>query len=556
MHETINGAVFKEMLLFGAVSVSAAKQSINDLNVFPVPDGDTGTNMSLTIQTAATELNKKDFRTVDEVANVAANAMLRGARGNSGVILSLLFRGISKSLKGVDAADGVAFASAMQEGVAAAYSAVMKPAEGTILTVSRLAADAAMRAAGEGGDVEQVLEAAIRQGGETLKETVNMNPVLKRAGVVDAGGKGFLIILEGMLSSLRGEPMPELDGAQETRDKADFAELGDEDITFTFDTVFIVRKTKQCDLAPFREYLNSIGDSIVVSEGDDMFKVHVHTDTPGDALNAAQQYGTLEVAKIENMRIQQEDMAAGRKTISADELEDDDMETPAAPVEPEEIKPYGFLAVCAGDGLASVFRDMGVDGVISGGQTMNPSTESILTEIERTPAETVFVLPNNKNIVMAAQQCEGLTEKNVIVIPTSTVPQGISAMMAVDLEQGDAKAIESAMLDAAKNVTTAQITYAARDSDFDGNDIHEGDFLALLDGKLFGVDKSISVLLGKLADAAAERGAEFINVFYGEDVDAAEAEVDSGCFSEKLPNAEVSVLSGGQPVYYYIISFE
>ena len=556
MHETINGAVFKEMLLFGAVSVSAAKQSINDLNVFPVPDGDTGTNMSLTIQTAATELSKKDFRTVDEVANVAANAMLRGARGNSGVILSLLFRGISKSLKGVDAADGVAFASAMQEGVAAAYSAVMKPAEGTILTVSRLAADAAMRAAGEGCDVEQVLEAAIRQGGETLKETVNMNPVLKRAGVVDAGGKGFLIILEGMLSSLRGEPMPELDGAQETRDKADFAELGDEDITFTFDTVFIVRKTKQCDLAPFREYLNSIGDSIVVSEGDDMFKVHVHTDTPGDALNAAQQYGTLEVAKIENMRIQQEDMAAGRKTISADELEDDDMETPAAPVEPEEIKPYGFLAVCAGDGLASVFRDMGVDGVISGGQTMNPSTESILTEIERTPAETVFVLPNNKNIVMAAQQCEGLTEKNVIVIPTSTVPQGISAMMAVDLEQGDAKAIESAMLDAAKNVTTAQITYAARDSDFDGNDIHEGDFLALLDGKLFGVDKSISVLLGKLADTAAERGAEFINVFYGEDVDAAEAEVDSGCFSEKLPNAEVSVLSGGQPVYYYIISFE
>ena len=562
MHDTITGAVFKEMLLFGAVSVTAAKQSVNDLNVFPVPDGDTGTNMSLTIQTAATELRKKESKTVDEVASIAANAMLRGARGNSGVILSLLFRGVSKSFKGLNIADGCMFAAALQEGVAAAYNAVMKPAEGTILTVSRLAADAAMHAAEENNSVEYVLDAAIRQGEETLKETVNMNPVLKRAGVIDAGGKGFLIILSGMLASLRGEEMPELDESHETRDKADFASIGDEDITFTFDTVFIVRKTVERDLADFRAYLNSIGDSIVISEGDDMFKVHVHTDTPGDALNAAQQYGTLEVAKIENMRIQQEDMAAGRKTISADELEDEDMvdgyvgSAPAEPAEPEELKPYGFLAVCAGDGLAAVFRDMGVDGVISGGQTMNPSTESILREVERTPAETVFVLPNNKNIVMAAQQCVGLTDKNVVVIPTSTVPQGISAMMAVDLEQGDAAAIEQSMLDAAKNVSTAQITYAARDSDFDGAEIHEGDFLALLDGKLFGVDKSISVLLEKLADTAKERDAEFINVFYGEDVDPTEAECDAACFTEKLPSAEVSVLSGGQPVYYYIISIE
>ena len=562
MHDTITGADFREMLLFGAVSVTAAKQSVNDLNVFPVPDGDTGTNMSLTIQTAATELKKKDFTSVDEVASVAANAMLRGARGNSGVILSLLFRGVSKSFKGLAIADGCMFAAALQEGVAAAYNAVMKPAEGTILTVSRLAADAAMHAAEENNIVEYILEAAIRQGEETLKETVNMNPVLKRAGVIDAGGKGFLIILSGMLASLRGEEMPELDESHETRDKADFAELGDEDITFTFDTVFIVRKTVERDLADFRAYLNSIGDSIVISEGDDMFKVHVHTDTPGDALNAAQQYGTLEVAKIENMRIQQEDMAAGRKTISADELEDDDMEdgyigsAPDATPEPEELKPYGFLAVCAGDGLADVFRDMGVDGVISGGQTMNPSTESILTEIERTPAETVFVLPNNKNIVMAAQQCVGLTEKNVVVIPTSTVPQGISAMMAVDLESGDAAAIERSMLDAARNVSTAQITYAARDSEFDGAAIHEGDYLALLDGKLFGVDADISALLNKLADAAKERDAEFINVFYGEDVKAEDAARDAACFSEKLGTAEVSVLSGGQPVYYYIVSIE
>ena len=554
MHDTITAAVFKEMLLFGAVSVTAARQGVNDLNVFPVPDGDTGTNMSLTIQAAATELRKNEPRTVDEVASIAANAMLRGARGNSGVILSLLFRGVSKSFKGLQIADGCMFAAALQEGVAAAYNAVMKPAEGTILTVSRLAADAAMHAAEKENSVEAVLEAAIAQGEKTLKETVNMNPVLKRAGVIDAGGKGFVIILNGMLSALRGEPMPELGEDGATRDKADFATVGDGDITFTFDTVFIVRKTVPRDLAPFREYLNGIGDSIVISEGDDMFKVHVHTDVPGDALNAAREYGTLEVAKIENMRIQQEDMAAGRKTISADELEDDDMET-AAPAEPEERKPYGFLAVCAGDGLSAVFRDMGVDGVISGGQTMNPSTESILKEIERTNADTVFVLPNNKNIVMAAQQCVGLVDKNVVVIPTATAPQGISAMMAVDLD-GDAASIEQAMLGAMKNVTTAQITYAARDSEFDGATIREGDFLALLDGKLFGVDKSISVLLGKLADAAAERGAEFINVFYGEDVDPAEAELDAACFGEKLPSAEVSVLSGGQPVYYYIISFE
>ena len=557
MHDTITGAVFKEMLLFGAVSVTAAKQSVNDLNVFPVPDGDTGTNMSLTIQTAATELKKKEPKTVEEVASIAANAMLRGARGNSGVILSLLFRGISKNFKGLYEADGCMLAAALQEGVAAAYNAVMKPAEGTILTVSRLAADAAMHAAEENNSAEYVLEQAIRQGEETLKETVNMNPVLKRAGVVDAGGKGFLIIMNGMLSSLRGEKLPELGDGGETRDKADFAQVGDEDITFTFDTVFIVRTKGNPDLKPYREYLNSIGDSIVISEGDDMFKVHVHTDIPGDALNAAQQYGILEVAKVENMRIQQEDMAAGRKTISADELEDDDMEDDAVPPAGDEArKPFGFLAVCAGDGLAAVFRDMGADGVISGGQTMNPSTESILKEIERTNADTIFVLPNNKNIIMAAQQCVGLTDKKVVVIPTATVPQGISAMMAVDLETEDEAAIEQAMLEAAQHVSTAQITYAARDSEFDGAEIHEGDFLALLNGKLFGVDKSISALLEKLADVAKEQNAEFVNVFYGENVTAEEAEADAACFAKKLPSAEVSILSGGQPVYYYIVSLE
>lgn len=552
MHDTITGAVFREMLLFGTASVTAAKQSVNDLNVFPVPDGDTGTNMSLTIQTAAAELRKKEPETVGEVASVTAGAMLRGARGNSGVILSLLFRGMSKSLKGLETADGCAFAAALQEGVAAAYSAVMKPAEGTILTVSRLAADAAMRAAERSNSVEYILEAAIRQAAETLAQTVDMNPVLKRAGVVDAGAKGFLIILSGMLACLRGEKMPELDEGTETREKADFSAIGDEDITYTYDTVFIVRRSAERDLEPLRAYLGTIGDSIVIGESDDAFKVHVHTDTPGDALNYAAQFGALEVAKIENMRMQQEDLAAGRKTITADELEDG--EESASPA--EERKEYGFLAVCAGGGLADVFRDCGVDGVISGGQTMNPSTESILNEIRRVNANTVFVLPNNGNVVMAAQQCEGLTEQNVVVVPTSTVPQGISAMMAVDLELGDPIAIEAAMLSAAENVSTAQITYAARASNIDGMDIREGDYLALLDGKLFGVDRDIGALLKKLAETASGRGAEFINVFYGEDVRAEDAERDAACFAACCPTAEVSVLSGGQPVYYYIVSFE
>jgi len=556
MHETITGADLKEMLLYGTASVTAARQSINDLNVFPVPDGDTGTNMSLTIQTAAAELKKLTPKTVDEVASVTANAMLRGARGNSGVILSLLFRGVAQRLKGCATADSGAFAAALQEGVATAYGKVMKPAEGTILTVSRLAADRAAEAAEENGSFEHLLEQTLLRGEEVLKETVNMNPVLKRAGVVDAGGKGFLVILAGMLAYLRGEPMPKAAEDVGVREKADFSALGDEDITFTFDTVFIVRKTVERDLEPFREYLASIGDSIVIGEGDDAFKVHVHTDTPGNALNAAQQYGTLEVAKIENMRIQQEDLAAGRKTITADELEDDDPEEAASPADPEPLKPYGFLSVCAGTGLAEVFRDMGVDGVINGGQTMNPSTESILKEIRRTPAETVFVLPNNKNIIMAAQQCVGLTEKRVVVIPTATVPQGIAAMMAVDFELNDAQAIADAMTAAAGTVSTAQITYAARNSEFDGVEICEGDYLALLDGKLFGVEQNAAVLLRRLSELAAQRGAEFINIFYGADVSETDAERDTACFSEQCPTAEVALISGGQPVYYYIVSIE
>ena len=559
MHDTINGAMFKEMLLFGTVSIAQAQQAINDLNVFPVPDGDTGTNMSLTIQTAAQELKKIEPATVDQAASVTASALLRGARGNSGVILSLLFRGISKELKGCKEADGAAFAAALQEGVAAAYNAVMKPAEGTILTVSRLAAERAVNAAEEHNSVEYVIEQAIAQGEITLAQTTDMNPVLKKAGVVDAGGKGFLLILGGMLSALRGEERPELT-EENAQEKADFAMLNEEDITFTFDTVFIVRKSGR-SIEPFRRFLDGIGDSLVIGEDDEAFKVHVHTDIPGEALSEAQKYGTLELAKIENMRTQAQQLASGGKAQSTDDLEAVEQELEAAEHEEsaEEAEPekdYGFLAVCAGDGLAGVFTDLGADGVISGGQTMNPSTESILKEIKKVPAHTVFVLPNNKNIIMAAQQCIGLTEKTVVVIPTASIPQGVSAMMAVDPDMSDADAIAKAMTDAAQCVSTAQITYAARNSDFDGFDIHEGDYLALLDGKLLGTDRDVSALLDGLSDEAASREAEFITIFYGEDVNEEDAHKACDAFTRKCPDAEVNLICGGQPVYYYIISIE
>ena len=555
MTDRISGGAFKQMVAFGAACIAQQKQTINDLNVFPVPDGDTGTNMCLTIQTAVNELRKCQPATVDEAAKVTASGLLRGARGNSGVILSLLFRGMSKVLKGTAEADGAQLAAAMQEGVATAYGAVMKPAEGTVLTVSRLAAQRALEAAGEQNSAEYVLEEAIRTGYATLAETTEMNPVLKKAGVVDAGGKGYLIILEGMLRALRGEEIPEVE--EQTEEKADFAAIGDEDITFAFDTVFIVRKTTDRPLDGLREYLGSIGDSLVIGEDDESFKVHVHTDTPGDALNEAQKYGTLELAKIENMRTQAADLAAGRKAQSTDDLDaiEEELENGACAVAAPE-KRYGFLAVCAGDGLAAVFRDLGVDRIVSGGQTMNPSTEAILREIDQTPSEVVFVLPNNKNIIMAAQQCVGLSEKEVIVVPTATVPQGISAMMCVDTEEPDPQNILQAMTDAAANVTTAQITYAARNSDFDGFAINEGDYLALCDGKLLGTDRSLDVLLERLARLAADKSAEFITVYAGEGVSDEDAARAAALFETVCPDAEVSALPGGQPVYYYIVAIE
>ena len=563
MRQTIDAAAFQQMVIHAAAAISVEKQQVNDLNVFPVPDGDTGTNMSLTIAAAAGEMKKKSYDTVGQAAQATASALLRGARGNSGVILSLLFRGFAKAIKDRETMDGRDLAIALDFGVAAAYKAVMKPAEGTILTVSRMAAARAAGAAREDNCAEAVLAAAIEEGQTALADTVNQNPVLKKAGVVDAGGKGFLIILQGMLDQLQGRPMPELSEEEPEEEKADFGALSAEEITFAFDTVFIVRKpSPHVNLEPFRTYLNGIGDSLVIGEDDEAFKVHVHTNIPGAALTEAQKYGTLELAKIENMRTQAEDLAAGRHVQSTDDLEavEEELENqgcaPAQPVKAAPEKEYGYVAVCAGAGLEAVFRDLGVDGIISGGQTMNPSTEDILREIDRTPAHVVYVLPNNKNIIMAAEQCVRLCEdKTVVVLPTKTVPQGIAAMLAVDPDAGREE-LTQIMTEAAQRVRTAEITYAARDSDFDGFAIKEGDYLALEEGKLFGTDSSLDTLLHKLAEDAAGREASFISLYFGEDVTEADAQKAGALFEELCPGAEVAVLAGGQPVYYYIISME
>ena len=548
MIQTIDGIQFKAMVLHGAAAITLQKQQINDLNVFPVPDGDTGTNMSLTIGTAATELKKKDDKAVDQAAATTAGALLRGARGNSGVILSLLFRGLSKGLKGHQTADGAQLAAAMQEGVAAAYGAVMKPAEGTVLTVSRLAAKRAVEAAAENSDVEYVLEEAIRVGYEVLAQTTDMNPVLKKAGVVDAGGKGYLVILEGMLASLRGEALPEVpeEGpAPAESEGSAFEKFDTADIKFAYCTEFIIERKNSKNPGKLRAFLEGLGDSLVLVDDDEIIKVHVHTNHPGMALEEALTYGTLMTTKIENMKNQHSEILSEVKAQT--EEAGDQVAAPE--------KRYGFLSVCAGEGLANVFRDLGADGIISGGQTMNPSTESILTEVNKVPAEVVFVLPNNKNIIMAAQQCQGLTPKEVVVVPTATVPQGITAMMSVDLELEPQEILE-AMTSSIQNVSTAQITYAARNSDFDGFAISEGDYLSLMNGKLFGTDKDIAVLLEKLAQEAAEQNAEFVTVFYGEDVTEEQAAQAEEIFSRVCPGVELSVLPGGQPVYYYIISIE
>ena len=551
MVQTIDGELFRRMILSAAAAVELQKQKINELNVFPVPDGDTGTNMSMTLQTAAADLRKAGNITLAKAASITSSALLRGARGNSGVILSLLFRGFTKVLKTKDECDGLLFAQSLQDGVDAAYKAVMRPAEGTILTVSRVTAAAALAEADNDASVEHIVEYSIEQCRDALAKTTDQNQVLKKANVVDAGGQGFLVILEGMLACLQGNDIV-ADVSDEEAQESVFSEFSTEDITFAYDTVYTMRKRGEISLDPLRAYLSSIGDSLVIGEDDDTFKVHVHTNTPGIALTESEKYGILELAKIENMRTQHDELAAGKTAQSTDDLAAVEQELEAN----EERKPIGFVAVCAGDGLAEVFRDLGADAIVSGGQTMNPSTEDILRQIKTVNADTVFVLPNNKNIIMAAQQASTLVEdRAVIVIASKTVPQGITAMLNYD-PNADAVTNEVAMTDALDTVSTMQITYAARNSDFDGHDIREGDYLALCDGTLLDTGADLNALARELAVKTAESGKEFITVYYGSDVTDEHAQAFAAVFAECCPTAELQVVYGGQPVYYYLISAE
>ena len=543
MRQTINGAELRRMIISAAASVEIHKQDLNELNVFPVPDGDTGTNMSMTIHAAAADLRAVEDPGLYAASKVAASAMLRGARGNSGVILSLLFRGLSKKLKGNEECDGVLWAQALQAGVDAAYKAVMKPAEGTILTVSRLAAAKALEAAEENNYIEFVQEAAITEAKEALANTVNQNPVLKKAGVVDAGGKGWLYVLEAMLSALRGEDVVALEAGEETatKEQADFSDFNTEDIKFSYCTEFIVSRENKKDPEALRAFLNELGDSLVLVDDEEIIKVHVHTNDPGAALHEAVNYGSFVTVKVENMRLQHTEKVMNEKDM--------------APKIAEPEKPIGVVSVCAGAGLADVFMNLGVDQIISGGQTMNPSTQDILEAVNKVPAETVFVLPNNKNIIMAAQQVDALTPKNVVVIGSKTVPQGVTAMLNFNPE-GSVEENTQAMTDVLGSVETMQITYAARNSDFDGYDIHEGDYLAM-DGKgLFGTSKDITVLLKGLAEKARDDGREFITIYYGADTKEKHAQKAADLFADICPNADVNLINGGQPVYYYMISAE
>ena len=541
MRQTINGSDFRRLIISAAASIEINKQALNDLNVFPVPDGDTGTNMSMTINSAASDLRKTEDPTLEKAAATAASAMLRGARGNSGVILSLLFRGISKRLKGAQICDGVLWAEALQEGVDAAYKAVMKPAEGTILTVARLAAAKAKRAAEENNYFEFVHEAAIEEAKVALANTVNQNPVLKKAGVVDAGGKGWLVALEAMMCALRGEDIVAPEGGVEVKESASFDDFDTDDITFTYCTEFIISRENDNDPEKLREFLSSLGDSLVLVDDEEIIKVHVHTNDPGKALHEAMDYGSFVTVKIENMRLQHTE-----KVMT---------EAEKFPKIAEPEKTFGVVSVCAGDGIADVFTNLGVDGIISGGQTMNPSTQDILEEVNKVPAEIVYVLPNNKNIIMAAEQVDALTPKKVIVIPSKTIPQGVTAMLSFNPDGTEEENTE-AMTEALPTVDTMQITYAARNSDFDGYDIHEGDYLALYGSQLFGTSQDIKVLLKSLAQKVRDDGREYITIYYGADVKEKHAQKAADLFAEICPDADVNLLNGGQPVYYYLISAE
>lgn len=565
MNEQITGAVFKQMVLHGAAAITAHKQAINDLNVFPVPDGDTGTNMSMTIGAAVTELRKASPATLDQAASVTASALLRGARGNSGVILSLLFRGFSKGLENTETADGAQLAEALAIGVDAAYKAVMKPTEGTILTVARVAAEKGAAAAEIDRDPVYVWDAICLGAAEALSTTPELLPVLKKAGVVDAGGQGLCMILDGMMRVFKYGEIIELEMSAEEKaeETAEFfrsvAAEFDSEINFTYCTEFIVGRDPEITADPneLRLFLETIGDCVVVVDDEEIIKVHVHTEQPGDALTRALQFGSLLTVKIENMKEQHRKAAEqNEKNRAAFENKAEAPQKPALePAEPtEEI---GFVSVAAGDGLKVLFTDLGCTQVVSGGQTMNPSTEDIVEAVLATPAKHVFVLPNNKNIILAAEQAVPLvTDREIIVIPTKTIPQGLSAMLAFD---PDAAASENAdaMMMAAEGVSTGTVTFAARDSEFGGFKIKEGDTMGLTNGKLEFVGDTPVRAAYKVAKALMSKHTSFITLIYGEGVSEEEANEAMRLIRNKAgDDVEISLVDGGQPVYYFILSVE
>jgi len=546
---------FKNAVISGANNITARKKAINDLNVFPVPDGDTGTNMSMTISASARMLEEMEITKdtdIDDVAYAVADTLLRNARGNSGVILSLIFRGFAQGCKGKKYLDTISFASALRMGAEASYKAVLKPVEGTILTVCRMTAEGAKEAASEGGDMKKVIDHAFEHGKKALKETTEMLPLLKKAGVVDAGGEGFMAIFEGMRSYLNYGKIiaAEVSEASTEDEVADPVVLSEDEITFTYCTEFIILKddaSLSC-ADELKEFLNSIGDSIVVVEADEIVKVHVHTDDPGKALQKALTYGMTDRMKIENMRLQfrARQKSEGKKSAKKEE------ENIIA--EPDEK--FGIVAVAAGEGLTEIFKELGCHSVIEGGQTMNPSTENIMKACLATPAKNVFVLPNNKNIVMAAQQASSLvTDRKIYVVPTKTIPQGIMAAMNFD-ESLSPKKLLSVMTEAAENVYTGQITCAARDSDFDGSAIKKGQILALKEDKLAFAEDDLNPASLRLVKELSGDEPQFISVFYGSDVDEETAQKLSDSIEEAYPDAEINLICGGQPVYHYIFSVE
>lgn len=557
----LDGNILRDAIISAANNLSNNRKRVDDLNVFPVPDGDTGTNMSMTLSNAVRELEKTQNATAGEVAKINASALLRGARGNSGVITSLLFRGFSKGIAKDEFVTAQNLAAAFKLGVEAAYKAVMKPTEGTILTVARVASEKAEEALNAGSDEIGVFEAAIGGAKVALENTPELLPALKKAGVVDAGGQGFVLILEGMLSVFKGNGI--IASANNSEEKSEPAEQNlsaagsfETEITFTYCTEFIVNRSADCPKKPeeLRAYLESIGDCVVVVDDEEIIKVHVHTDHPGNAIENGLTFGQLVHLKIENMRDQHERAKHDAESFKKKPTTSSDLSQKIEPV--EVTKPVGFVSVCAGDGIAELFKDLGVDTVVSGGQTMNPCTDDILKAIESTPAETVFVLPNNKNIIMAAEQTVPISTRKVFVLHTRTIPQGVTAMLNYDESaESETNAIE--MMKAAEKIATGQITFAARDSDFDGHKIKKGELLALANGKVSFTDTVLDKAAVRLIRQLMNKNSEFITVMYGEDVTEEQAEVLEAILNEKFGSkTEITFINGGQPIYYLIISVE